>query len=93
MARVTTDELVGYAMTIVQGEEAVVDNGMPVFNGTGEPKTQRVWGFVFVAVQPDGTEHRVLGPHFAEAERAKIVQALTGGVEVAHRIPGGGIVL
>ena len=89
MARVTTDELHNYRMDVTEGERQVVDNGMPVINGTGEPKTETIWLLVYSMAQPDGTVHVVKAPALTDEQRRKLVQALSGGIHVATHLPPG----
>lgn len=81
MARITTDELLGYRFDVkVTDEQVIADDGMPVFNGTGEPKLAKAWRFVYSRQQPDGTSHVVISQPFGDEERKKLVEFLTGGV-------------
>ena len=77
MPRNVTEELVGYSMNVQTGERQVVQDGMPVFNGTGEPKTEPLWLMQFIGRSPMGDQHLV---QFAMTKDGKdaLVRALTG---------------
>jgi len=83
MPRVTTDELVGYKFDVMAGERQVVDNGMPVFNGSGEPKVEATWVFQYTGIGPSGDVHRVITPPMNKVDRDKLVAALTGVMPVS----------
>lgn len=82
MPRTTTDILDGYGMDIQVGKRQVMDDGMPVFLGTGEPKMEDTWRFVFTATKQDGEQHVVIGPVFVDEGRKLLVEALTGVMPV-----------
>jgi len=82
MPRMITEDLVGYKLDLMQGERQVHDDGMPVFNGSGEPKMETTWLLVFTGMGPDGSMHRVMAPMLNAEAKDKLVQALTGGVVV-----------
>ncbi len=88
MGRITTDELQGYAFNVLTGEEQVYDDGMPVFNGSGEPKMRTVWRFRFAAPTPDGGMHVVITPSMDVEAKNKLVQALTHGIIPASSLDG-----
>ena len=85
MPRLTIDELAGYKFDVMQGEAQVVDGGTPVFNGSGEPKMETTYMFVFTGLTPHGDTHIVRIPIPKEGKEA-LVQALTGGVQVASPV-------
>ena len=78
MPRVTVDELQGYEMQILEGEKQAMDGGMPIFNGSGEPRMEPIWVFVFSLVAP-GINHVVKFTITAEG-KDDVVRALTGVV-------------
>lgn len=85
MAKVTTEELLGYSLSIMQGEQQVHDQGMPVFNGSGEPKMRPVWVMAFSLQKPDGERH-VVTFTLNEEGRKVVVDALSG-VEIVKTMP------
>ena len=88
MARILTDELLTSAFVVGQGERQVHKDGMPIFNGSGEPKMEPVWVLIFTHV--DGETKHVLKIPFDRDGRDKLVEALTGGIAIASQIPGPG---
>jgi len=86
MPRITIDKLAGYRFDVRVAERQVTDNGMPIFNGSGEPKMETVWCFVYTLMQQDGTTHIVEPAPLTDEERKTIIQALTGGVVPASSI-------
>lgn len=86
MPRLTIDRLVGYRFDVRVAERQVHDQGMPVFNGSGQPKMETVWQFVWALTSADGTTHIVEPQPMNDEERKTVVQALTGGVQPATLI-------
>lgn len=82
MARIVREELNGYRMDLMQGERQMHDNGMPLFTGSGEPRMERTWVFVYTNQSEDGSIHAVMSPPMTDDAREKLIQALTGGVVV-----------
>lgn len=80
MARHTRDTLNGYAFGVLQREQQKFDNGAPLFNVDGTPKTETITELVFDS--RDGS-HIVVVPLSEEARQTMIAQ-LTGGVVVAN---------
>lgn len=91
MPKLTVEELVGYGFAVAQGERQLVEGGMPVFNGSGEPKMEPLWLLSLAAVGPDGSRHEVRIP-FNREGRDKLVEGLTG-IQVASQLPKSEIVL
>lgn len=88
MPRLVEEELVGYAVSVLQGERPATDErGNPIFNGMGQPKTEPIWMFAFVGQNPDGGRH-VVKVIFGKDGKDGVVKALTGGLEVASQLPG-----
>jgi len=86
--RITVDELQGYEMQILVGERQAVDGGMPVFNGSGEPKMEPIWVFVFSLKEP-GVQH-VVKFTITAAGKDDVVRALTGVVPASTlHLPAG----
>lgn len=82
MALTTLHDLQGYGVAILVGERQQHEDGLPLFNGSGEPKVEPIWTFVFSAHKPDGDRHVV---KFTVDKQGKdeLVQALTGVQPVA----------
>jgi hypothetical protein len=87
MGRVVLEELQGYRMDLQVGERQVHAEGMPIFNGSGEPKMEPIWVFSYSAPQPDGGMHTVISPPISDEGRQKLIEALTGGVVLARTMP------
>ncbi len=85
MPKIIQERLVGYSIQIQRRSEQVVDNGQPVFNGKGDPKTQEVWDVVFF----DPRSHHSISVGLDEQGRAALVAALTGGIVPAVELPAG----
>jgi hypothetical protein len=79
MARITMDELQDYSLAVARLEVPVMDGGMPVFNGTGEPKTEEGWQLIFTMQSPAGL-HIVKSPIIDKRVRDNMIQAFTGVV-------------
>lgn len=91
MPRLVEEELAGYGLQVAKGERQVVDKGMPVFNGSGQPKMEPIWLLVFVSDGPAG-RHVVKVP-FNQAGRDALIEGLTGGVQVASQLPPNGLAI
>lgn len=86
MPRVVEEELIGYGMQVGQGErQQRAPDGMPLFTGSGEPKTEPLWILVFTGTDERG-RHVVKVP-FDQAGRDALVEALTGGIKIVSQIP------
>lgn len=79
MAKRTIEKLEGYRWAVVRRDAPVFDNGMPVFNGSGEQKTHEMTVLVFVAAD----DLHIVEIELDEHNRGELVKGLTGGIILA----------
>lgn len=92
MPRIVEETLVqvGWVVRTVE-VPAQGEDGIPIFNGSGEQKTEPQWILDLIDQGPQ--ERRIIHVPFDKAARDKLVAALTGGIVPASEMPKGPIEL
>lgn len=86
MARLDEETLIGYQFGVRKVEvQSHGEDGQPLWNGDGQPKTEQQWILDLTETTPL-TRHIVHIP-LNEQGKTALVEALTGGIQVASSIP------